>query len=68
MALNDINEAYPIKLAEYAVVDNISIDPAFAWWVPHNLKKRNHIFPKIKYKYWLKIHKFRIKVRKNTKQ
>ena len=46
---------------------NIFIDPAFAWWVPHTLKKRNRIIEKVKYKYWLKTHKFRIKVPNNMK-
>ena len=68
VALKDIKDSYPVKLAEYTVVDNISMEPVFAWWVPHNLKKRNRIIAKLKSKYWLKTHKFRIKVPKNMKQ
>ena len=68
MDLEDIKDTYIVHLAGYAAAAKISMDPAFASCAPHNLKKRNHIFPKMKYKYWLKIHKFRIKVRKNTKQ
>ena len=44
------------------------MEPAFAWWVHHTLKKRNRIIVIVKSKYWLKAHKFRIKVPKNVKQ
>ena len=27
--------------AEYTVAAKIAIEPAFAWWVPYTLKKRN---------------------------
>ena len=41
--LKDVKEDHLVQLAEYAVADKISIDPAFACWVPHYLKRRNHI-------------------------
>ena len=47
---------------------NISMEPAFAWWVPHTLKKKNSINAKFKSKYWLKTHKCGINVPKNMKQ
>ena len=50
------------------MVANIYTKPAFDWWVPHNLKKSNHIIMKVKSKYWLKTHKFGIKVPNNIKQ
>ena len=62
LALSNIEESYPIQLANYAVAAKISMEPVFAWWVPHSLKKRNRIIANIKSKYWLKTHKFRIKV------
>ena len=68
VALKDIKEAYPVQLAEYTVAYNISMDSAFAWWVPHTLKKRNRMIEKLKPKYWLNTHKFGIKVPKNMKQ
>ena len=65
--LKDVKEYHLFQLAEYAVADKISIDPAFAWWVPHTLKKRNRIIAKLKCKYWLKTQKFRIKASNNIK-
>ena len=38
--MKDIKESYPVPLADYAVSNNIHEEPAFAWWVPHTLKKR----------------------------
>ena len=67
VALKYIKEAYLNELAEYSVADKISTDPAFALWVPHDLKNRNRIIAKVRSKYWLKTHKFRIKVPNNMK-
>jgi hypothetical protein len=33
-------------VAEYAIANKIHEDPAFAWWVPFTLKKRNRILQK----------------------
>ena len=38
--LEDIKEAYPVQLVEYYIASKISMEPAFAWWVPHTFKKR----------------------------
>ena len=66
-ALKDLKEAHPVQLAEYFVAAKIFMEPAFAWWVHHTLRKRNYIIAKIKSKYWLKTHKFGIKSPKNMK-
>ena len=39
----DIKESYPVELAEYTTVKQIYEEPAFAWWVPYSLKKRDQI-------------------------
>ena len=43
VALKDLKHAYPVELAEYSVVNNLRDEPAFAWWVPHTLNKRERI-------------------------
>ena len=60
IVLKDIKESYPVQVAEYAVRARISLEPTFTWWVPHTLKKRNRIVVKVKSKYWMCTHKFRI--------
>jgi hypothetical protein len=63
-----MKESFPVQLAEYAVQAKIAEEPAFAWWVPHTLKKRNRIISKLKSKYWLRTHKFGIKIPKNAEE
>ena len=43
--LVDIKESYPIQLAEYAKLQGIESEPAFVWWIPFVLKKRDNIVP-----------------------
>jgi hypothetical protein len=46
--LIDLKESYPIETAEYAKIIGINHEPAFNWWVPHVLKKRDRIIPLVK--------------------
>ena len=41
--LADLKESFPIEVAEYAVAQGINSEPAFAWWVPYVLRKRDRI-------------------------
>ena len=43
ISLKDLKESYPVQTTEYAVAAKIAMEPAFAWWVLHILKKRNQI-------------------------
>ncbi len=44
--LADLKDAYPVQLADYAVANNVTTEPAFCWWVPFVLKKRDRILMK----------------------
>ena len=68
LALKDVKEAYPDQLAEYAVQNRFSLEPAFAWWDPYVLNKRNRILAKIKYKYWIRTHKYSFEIPNNVKR
>ena len=46
----------------------IDDEPAFAWWVPHNLSKRDMIISKINTRVSRKMHKFEIEVPTSIKQ
>jgi hypothetical protein len=59
-----MKECYSIQLAKYAHLQCILQEPAFAWWVPQTLKKRNCIIAKVKSKYWARTHKYGIGVPK----
>ena len=46
-AMKDVKEAYPVQLAEYALLHKISNQPAFAWWTPYVIKKKTQVISKI---------------------
>ncbi|KAI2501495.1 Reverse transcriptase (RNA-dependent DNA polymerase) [Fragilaria crotonensis] len=61
--LKDLKESFPIEVAEYAVANKISEQPAFKWWVDDTLRKRHRIIKKVKSaKYWKRTHKFGIRL------
>ena len=66
VSLKDLKHGYPVQLAEYAVTCGIEKEPAFAWWVPYTLKKRERIISKLKAKYHQKSHKYGIKIPKSV--
>ena len=43
IALKDIKESNPIEIVEYAKAQNIDREPAFAWWIPTVIKRREAI-------------------------
>ena len=61
-SLKDVKESYLVQVAGYAHQRKLSDKPAFTWWVLHMLKKRESIIAKVKSKYWLRTHKFGIRV------
>ena len=67
-ALKDVKESYPVQLAEYTILHKISDEPAFAWWVPYVIKKRERIISKVKSKYLKRTHKFGIKIPKTPEE
>ena len=56
--------SYPVQVSEYVLFTRIQEEPAFRWWFPHVIQKRNWIVAKVKSKYWICTHKFGIKVPK----
>ena len=66
--MKDVKESYPVQLAEFAISNRIAEEPAFAWWVPFVMKKRNRILAKVKSKYWLRSHKFGIRIPKSVEE
>ena len=60
--LADLKESYPVQVAEYAKAAGIDHEPAFAWWTPHVLKKRDRIIAKVTKRYAKITHKFGIEL------
>ena len=63
--LADLKESNPVEVAEYAVSKDLADAPAFVWWVPHVLKKRNKIIAAVTKRYHKRTHKFGIEVPKS---
>jgi hypothetical protein len=68
LPLKDLKESYPVQVTEYAVPNKIAEQPAFAWWVPHVLRKRERIIEKVKTRYWKRTHKYGVELPKSVKQ
>jgi hypothetical protein len=63
-----VKNSYPVQLAEYATQRRIVGEPAFTWWIQYVLKKGNQIISKLKTKYWVRTHKFEVKIPKTIKE
>ena len=66
--LADLKDSYPVQVADYAVTNNLTQEPAFRWWVPFVLKKRERILKKVKSKYWSTSHKYGLELPKSVAQ
>ena len=60
--LSLLKEHNPVEIAEYAVAHEIDDEPAFAWWVPYTLRKRDRIISAVNKRYWKRTHKFGIRI------
>ena len=60
--LSDMKESYPVEVAEYARARGIDNEPAFAWWVPNTIRRRNAILSAVKARMKKKTHKYGIEV------
>ena len=66
--LADLKESNPVEVAEYAVAQSIDHEPAFAWWVPYTLKRRERIIKAVNTRYLKRTHKFGIRLPKTVKE
>ena len=64
--LANLKESHSIEVADYAITHGLDTEPAFAWWVPFTLKRRNRIIAAVNKRYQKRTHKFGIKYRKRT--
>ena len=66
--LRNLKESNPVELAEYAVANKLLEEAAFAWWVPHTLRKRDRIIATIKVRASKKTHKFGLEIPTTVKR
>ena len=65
--LADMKESHPVEVAEYARARGIDMEPAFEWWVPHTLKKRQGILAALKKSIRKTTHKYGIEIPTSVK-
>ena len=51
-----MKNCYPIQTAEYSQQAKLSNEPAFAWWIPFTLKKRERIVAAVNSCYHKRTH------------
>ncbi len=66
--LADLKESYPLQVAEFAAARGIIHQPAFAWWAPYVLKKRDRIIATAKRRAVKRTHKFGIEIPTTVKR
>jgi hypothetical protein len=57
-----VKESHPVETAEFATARSIADEPAFAWWVPYTLRKRDIILSKINARIRKTTHKYGIEI------
>jgi hypothetical protein len=65
--LKDLKEAHPCETADFAKARGIADEPAFAWWVPYTLRKRDIILSKIRVRIRKTTHKYGIELPTNIR-
>ena len=66
IALKDLKQSNPVECAEYAVSCGIDKEPAFSWWVPYTLKKRDRIIGSVNTRAQRESHKYGIELPRNV--
>lgn len=66
--LADLKESYPIEIGEYVIAQGIDHEPAFAWWVPYVLRKRDRIIKAVNKRYHNRNFKFGLEIPKTVKR
>jgi phosphohistidine phosphatase SixA len=56
--LSVLKESNPVDIAEYVTSRGIDKEPAFAWWVPYTLRKRDAIVSSISARARKTTHKY----------
>ena len=66
--LKQLKESNPVEVAQYAVAKGIDKEPAFSWWVPHTIKKKERIVVAVNKRYHKRTHKFGIRIPKTVEE
>ena len=57
-----MKESNPVEVADFVTARNIADEPAFVWWVPFFLRKRDRIISAVNSRVQKSTYKFGIKI------
>ena len=57
-----LRESNPVEVAEFVKASGVDSEPAFAWWVPYTLRKRDRIIAAINSRVKKWNHKYGIEI------
>ena len=60
--LKVLKESNPVQVGEYVIARGLQDEPAFAWWVPYVMRKRDIIVSSIKSRVKRTTHKYGIEM------
>ena len=63
-----IKDNYPVQIAGCAMANKLTNEPAFCWWVPYTIKKRDVIISSVKARVRKTTHKYGIEVPSTIEQ
>ena len=66
--LAELKDSFPLEVAEYATAMELADEPAFRWWVPLILKRRDRMIAAVKSRYHKTTNKFGIEVPKTVER
>ena len=66
--LRILKEHAPVLVADYAKAFDLVDEPAFAWWVPYTLRKRDVIVSTVNARVKKKTHKYGVEVPRSLKE
>jgi len=66
--LKDVKESHLLQVAQHAVNNGLAEEPAFAWWVPHTVKKRDRIIKAAKKRYFRIHQKYGTQIPKTVRE
>jgi hypothetical protein len=66
--LRILKESNPVDIAEYVVAKGIADEPAFDWWVPYTLRKRDVIVSAISSRVRKSSHKYGIEIPRSVEE
>ena len=68
LPLRELKESNPVEIAEYVKAHDLVHEPAFIWWVPYTLRKRDMIIAAVNARVTKSTHKYGVRVPQSVEE